>query len=50
MIQTANNPAVSVKDLRKNYDAVEATRGVSFDIMPVKSLDLSVTTARASQH
>ncbi|RWM88748.1 MAG: sugar ABC transporter ATP-binding protein [Mesorhizobium sp.] len=26
--------AVSVRDLRKNYGAVEATRGVSFDIFP----------------
>ena len=40
MIQTANNPAVSVKDLRKNYDAVEATRGVSFDIMPGEIIGL----------
>ncbi|TBD72744.1 ATP-binding cassette domain-containing protein [Rhizobium ruizarguesonis] len=39
-IQTANNPAVSVKDLRKNYDAVEATRGVSFDIMPGEIIGL----------
>lgn len=40
MIQSPSDPAVRVRDLRKNYDAVEATRGVSFDIMPGEIIGL----------
>jgi len=40
MLQPSSNPAVRVKDLRKNYGAVEATRGVSFDIMPGEIIGL----------
>src|SRR5262245_32278576 len=31
---TAVEPAISVRDLRKSYDGVEAVRGIDFDVRP----------------